>query len=184
MGIEKNFNEITKLINVIRSLGQHDWFDYIHLLFAILGVLISAFAVWTAINIPKKIANNQDKIALFDKRIRYYYACQTIISGGCLVGKEQQIEENLKKQGLEFICYDSDGAKFLFEQETADFISDVFSKWIEYSIAFEFLKNYDGNSATKELFEDYKKSSVETRAFFKSAREQLPKKFEKCLKMI
>jgi len=182
--MEKIYDEITKLINAITSIGQPNWFDYLQLFFVFLSVGISVWAVWMAKRVPEKIADNQDKIALFDKRIRYYYACHTIISGGCLVGKEQQIEENLKKQGLEFICYDSDGAEFLFDKETADFISDVFSKWIEYSIAFEFLKNYDGNSATKELFEDYKKSSVETRAFFKSAREQLPRKFKKYLKMI
>lgn len=183
MEIEKIINELTKLINAITKLGQHDWFDYIQLSFAILGVGISAWAVWMAKRIPEKIAYNQDKIALFDKRMKYYHTCHTIINGCCLLGMEGKVEKNLEKQGLEFVCYDSDGAKFLFDEETSNFISGVFSNWIDYSIASDFLKNNDANSATQEIIEDYKKSYKETREFFKQSRRQLPIKFEKYLKI-
>ncbi len=154
--------------------------DIISCVVGIIGLVTSIIAIV----ISNCIAKRQYKISLFEKRMAYYHACCLIISSCCLVGKEEQVEEKLKKQGLELVCYDSDGAKFLFNKKTSKFIAEVFSKWIEYSVAFEFLKNYDGNSATKELFEDYKQSSVETRTFFESAREQLPRKFKKYLKMI
>ena len=60
------------MINAITSLGQPNWFDYIQLSFVILGVLISAWAVWIAKKIPKEIAHKQDNIALFDKRFQAY----------------------------------------------------------------------------------------------------------------
>ena len=76
MDVEIIFDEITKLINAITSLGQPNWFDYIQLIFVILGVGISAWAVWMAKRVPEKIADNQDKIALFDKRFAAYNILQ------------------------------------------------------------------------------------------------------------
>ena len=80
MEIDKILNEITKLINAITNLGQHDWFDYIQLVFVILGVGISAWAIWMAKRIPEKIAYNQDKIALFDKRFKSFDVLQRYIA--------------------------------------------------------------------------------------------------------
>lgn len=36
------------------------------------GVVTSVVAIWYAIQVPKKIADRQDKIALFDKRLEFY----------------------------------------------------------------------------------------------------------------
>lgn len=152
-GDERIFDETTKLINAVTSIAQPNWFDCLQFILTALGLAVSIWAVITAINIPKKIADNQDKIALFDKRIRYYQTCYTIIMGCCVSENAQQVEENLKKQGLEFVCYDFNGAKFLFDQETSDFICEVFKIWINYS-ASSYIKNYDDNSATNELYND------------------------------
>lgn len=110
MEIEKIFNELTKLINAITKLGQLDWFDYIQLTFAILGVGISAWAVWMAKRIPEKIAYNQDKIALFDKRFNAYNAFQTIETFVDLIKNEERVEEYRKI--LVMIFYDGNNVQF------------------------------------------------------------------------
>ena len=184
MEIEKIFSEIKKLINVISNLGQPNWLDYVQLVLTALGVGISIWAVKTAASIPKEIAYRQDKVALFDKRIRYYQTCHIILDG-CKYGRsKQQVEDDLENQHLEFVCYDSDGARFLFDEETASFINDVFSNWLKYSNAVFLIKSYSDNDNTKEPYEEYMEEYKETIKFFESAREQLPRKFEGYFKMI
>lgn len=43
------------------------------------GVLASFIAIWFAIQVPKKIAEEQNKIALFEKRYEFYYALSKCI---------------------------------------------------------------------------------------------------------
>lgn len=48
------------------------------------GVLASFIAIWFAIRVPKKIAEEQNKIALFEKRYEFYYVllkCKTLSNG-------------------------------------------------------------------------------------------------------
>ena len=49
---------ITESINALAQPRFIDW----------LAVILSALAIWFAIRVPKKIADRQDKIALFEKR--------------------------------------------------------------------------------------------------------------------
>ena len=165
--------KITYIINcIVGSIG---------LITSIIAIIISICT-----------ARRQYKIDLFDKRMRYYQTCYTIIIGCCVSENDQQVEKNLKEQGFEFVCYDSDGANFLFDEETSDFICEVFKKWINYSAASSYIKNYNDDSVTNydntgganELYNDYKKEHRESMEFFNLAREQLSKKFEKYLKMI
>lgn len=44
------------------------------------GVVASFLAIWIAIQIPKKIADRQDKIALFEKRMECYNTLQNIFA--------------------------------------------------------------------------------------------------------
>ena len=169
-----------KIIEIINSLKNTDITDVINCVVGIIGLIMSIIAIVISIC----TARRQYKIDLFNKRMSYYHTCRLIITGCCLVGKEEQVEENLKKQGLELVYYDSDGAKFLFNKKTSKFISEIFSKWIAHSHASSFVKNYNDNKAQKELYEGYKKECEENRAFFKLAREQLAKNFKKYLKMI
>ena len=89
MDIEKIFDEITKLIVAIKGIGQPDWFDYVQLFFVILGVGISVCAVWMAKKVPEKIADNQDKIALFDKRFSAYNILQKYTIYASIIQKIQ-----------------------------------------------------------------------------------------------
>ena len=166
--------EIADIINSLKST------DIINCVVGIIGLITSI----TAIIISICTARRQYKIDLFDKRMRYYQTCYTIIIGCCVSENDQQVEENLKKQGLEFVCYDFTGAKYLFGQETSDFICDVFENWKIYSAASSYIKNYNDDSVTNELYNDYKKEHRESMKFFNLAREQLPEKFEEFLKMI
>ena len=56
------------LIRAIQDLGQYAFWDYILFGANVISVIISAFALFAAIRVPKKIAENQNKIALFEKR--------------------------------------------------------------------------------------------------------------------
>ena len=67
--MEKYLDSISK---AIISLGQYSWMDYAHLVVSIIGIIISAYAIKIAVNVPEKIAQRQDKIALFDKRFAAY----------------------------------------------------------------------------------------------------------------
>lgn len=51
-------NSITESINALAQPRFIDW----------LAVILSGLAIWFAIRVPKKIADRQDKIALFEKR--------------------------------------------------------------------------------------------------------------------
>lgn len=60
------------LIIAVQSLGQKDYFDYIQLLANVISIIISAVSVYVAIQVPNKIAEKQNKIALLEKRIQLY----------------------------------------------------------------------------------------------------------------
>ena len=60
------------IVNFIRDLGKDDFIDYIQLLVTAIGIIISALAVYYAVKVPKTIAKEQNKIALFEKRLEAY----------------------------------------------------------------------------------------------------------------
>ena len=109
MEIDKILNEITNLINTITSLGQRDWFDYIQLVFAILGMGISAWAVWMTKRVPEKIASNQDKITLFDKRFQAYEILEKHIWCSQLL---KDSSNNSYKDLIAFVFFDGDENAF------------------------------------------------------------------------
>ena len=113
MDIERIFEEIAKLINTIASLGQPNWLDYIQLMLTTLGVVISICAVITAINVPKKIAGNQDKIALFDKRFQSYEIFEKHIWCSQLL---KDSSNNSYKDVIVFVFFNGD--KNAFEYRT------------------------------------------------------------------
>lgn len=51
------------------------------------GVIASFVAIWFAIQIPKKIAEEQNKIALFEKRFECYLSLQKILACGQQIGE-------------------------------------------------------------------------------------------------
>lgn len=60
------------LIKAIQELGNLNWMDYVQLIATVISIIISACAVYYAVNIPKRIAEEQNKIALFEKRYELY----------------------------------------------------------------------------------------------------------------
>lgn len=61
-----------ELIKAIQELGNLSWIDYVQLGLSIVTILISALALFYAIRVPKKIAKEQNNIALFEKRYEFY----------------------------------------------------------------------------------------------------------------
>lgn len=147
-------------------------------------LIISIISILVSIAIPIITMCKQNKSDLYDKRELFYRACRIIVYGCRYGGDGEQVKDDLKRQGLEFICDDSNGAKFLFDEETASFIADVFYNWKKYNGAVNSFNAYGDNNATKELCCDYMEEYKEAAEFFKFAKEQLPKKFETYLKMI
>lgn len=57
-----------ELIKAIQELGNLSWMDYVQLVLTVVTIIISALALFYAIRVPKKIAEEQNRIALFEKR--------------------------------------------------------------------------------------------------------------------
>lgn len=73
---------------------EHSW-DAVSAFAAWGGVIMSFIAIMVAIWIPKKIADRQDKIALFEKRLECYSTLQTIFVFA------RHISELNKKKGIQ-----------------------------------------------------------------------------------
>lgn len=63
-------NSITERIN---ALAQPRFIDWLAVILSFFSVVLSGTAIWFAVQVPKKIADRQDKIALFEKRYHLYY---------------------------------------------------------------------------------------------------------------
>ena len=61
-----------ELIIAIQELGQQTWIDYANVGATIVSILVSTIAVIVAISVPKRIAREQNKIALFKQRYDLY----------------------------------------------------------------------------------------------------------------
>ena len=61
---------ISRIINKQSSRGLLDW---INMLLSSFGVFVSIIAIIIAIQVPKQIAEEQNKIALFEKRYKVYH---------------------------------------------------------------------------------------------------------------
>lgn len=61
-----------ELIIAIQELGQQTWMDYANVGATIVGILVSTIAVIVAVSVPKRIAREQNKIALFKQRYDLY----------------------------------------------------------------------------------------------------------------
>lgn len=66
------------IVIALESLGKHTGLDY-------LSVLLSGVAIYSAIQIPNKIAEQQNKIALFDKRLTLYKEVERFLLVGIAI---------------------------------------------------------------------------------------------------
>ncbi len=111
MDLEKISNEIAELINSITCLGQPNWLDYIQVTASIISIIISALAVVMAVRIPKKIADKQDKIALFNKRFDSFSSFQKCQAFADLLKTMEDID-GYKISALHFL---GDGENWAYE---------------------------------------------------------------------
>lgn len=68
--------EIHNIANSIDALAQPRFIDWLAVVFSFVSIAISGVAIWFAVQVPKKIANKQNKIALFEKR----YECFVVFT--------------------------------------------------------------------------------------------------------
>lgn len=94
------------LIIAIQSLGQKDCFDYIQLVATVISIIISAIAVYIAVRIPKQIAEQQNKIALFEKRFECYIVIQRITTFALKI-KDSKNSEDIKARFLSIMGYNN-----------------------------------------------------------------------------
>jgi len=73
--IRKSTRDISNAINNHPKPGKYEWLT---LAISGLGIIISAVAIFVAILIPKQIAEDQNKIALFEKRYEVYHEIKVI----------------------------------------------------------------------------------------------------------
>lgn len=63
---------LSSLIDAINALATPTYFDWINLLVSSIAVIISAFAIYYAILVPRTLANQKNRISLFEKRYQLY----------------------------------------------------------------------------------------------------------------
>jgi len=109
-------NYIDELLKTIEFLGQPNWLDYLQVIASVLSIIISAWAVIMAIKIPQKIANKQDKIALFNKRFSAHSILQKYVVFASLIKRFTDMTE--RKIFIEmFLTVFFDGNKQIHESK-------------------------------------------------------------------
>lgn len=78
-------NSITESIN---ALAQPRFIDWLAVILSFFSVVLSGTAIWFAVQVPKKIADRQDKISLFEKRYHAYSSLLTIRTFSQTVNKD------------------------------------------------------------------------------------------------
>ena len=67
---------LQQIANEIHNLAQPRCFDYVMLVLTLLSICVSVYALIYAIRVPIKIADRQDKIALYEKKITAFMELQ------------------------------------------------------------------------------------------------------------
>lgn len=67
-----NPTEVQALIDAIHQLAQPTFFDWLNLVVSVVAIMISGIAIYSAILVPKKLADHKNRISLFEKRYSIY----------------------------------------------------------------------------------------------------------------
>lgn len=70
---------IDSIVNSIDALAQPRFIDWLAVILSAFSIAISGAAIWFAVQVPKKIAIQQNKIALFAKRLQCQMAILSMI---------------------------------------------------------------------------------------------------------
>lgn len=100
-----------RMINAINQHAKPRKYDWIALVVSCLGILVSAIAIIVAVNVPRQIAEQQNKIALFEKRFNVYNELKAIDDFLNDYYKTQELTndslDELSKKEQEIISYQS-----------------------------------------------------------------------------
>lgn len=56
----------------VQAASQPGWVECLSIVISSISVVVSGIAIWFAVQVPKEIAKDQNKIALFEKRYKVY----------------------------------------------------------------------------------------------------------------
>lgn len=151
--MEENFK---MLINAVTALYYPDCLDYMQLVASVVSIIISAIAVIMAVRVPRKIADKQDRIALFDKRFASYEVFLTYEAFAWEIEKIEGVNnykrqflntfyfgENVEFQGVEALIklrqtsINLHHASFLFEKIAEKELAQMFESICDFIIAME-----------------------------------------------
>ncbi len=174
------------IVNFIRELGRGDFIDYIQLLVTAIGIIISALAVYYAVKVPKTIAKEQNKIALFEKRFEtytelnktFYYRVVTEVALGNYILKrkikrpymdesEWYKEFRLKKSVLQ-------KASFLFNKPISERLNEI-SVLLENYYDNEIVLGEGIDNFTESDFDEYTKLRIDLTEWKKDTVSELEK---------
>lgn len=80
----------------IQATSQPGWVECLSIVISSISVVVSGIAIWFAIRVPKQIAEQQNKIALFEKRVKCHDAIQQVIDFSKFLQKMQDKYEDIR----------------------------------------------------------------------------------------
>lgn len=80
----KMIQGIEAIADAIQNTAKPGCIDWVSIGISLAGVVLSGIAIIVAVQVPKKIAKQQDKISLFEKR----YECYTVIQKILVIGEQ------------------------------------------------------------------------------------------------
>lgn len=145
-------SEMTQALQIIadniQAASQPGWVECLSIVISSISVVVSGIAIWFAIRVPKQIAEEQNKISLFEKRLQCYNALKTVIEFSKILKSMKKKYEDVRigysiyfgmdertAQGKLSSCqplhklFETEmtlsGGKFLFSKEYSDAIDEI-----------------------------------------------------------
>lgn len=91
---------LTAIKDSIDALAQPRLIDWLAVCVSLMSAVISGVAIWFAVRVPKKIAEQQNKIALFEKRYHAYTSLLTLQRFSSALNKEFLKDNTPDEHGL------------------------------------------------------------------------------------
>lgn len=82
----------------IQAASQPGVIEYLTICISLVSVVVSGVAIWFAVQVPKKIADRQDKIALFEKRYECFQVFEKCHMLYALIKDEEYTLEELRNR--------------------------------------------------------------------------------------
>lgn len=76
----------------IDAVAQPRFIDWLTVAMSFVSIVVSGITIWFAVQVPRKIADRQDKIALFEKRFKCYMSIQDVIYFSTCANNETTVD--------------------------------------------------------------------------------------------